>query len=244
MYIVHDSYRDQIKLFIQIIHWHYKYIYIYIEDDTLRIQHVFPSFWLFPNKNLRPSFFATLGPPKKIKLRHFEISSELRTAAKASKDATTCFTEKRSFCTWLLSAPPASSPHVTTVPSIRTAVKAVSAPMTCLDEEFLCRVFLVKKMWEKTWEIVGGGKWNHPWVHSQEKRSPYRTSPPSYRYTPACWTLCKCSLTLLLSPPDSISPQVTTVLSFRRAAKACMEEAICWTAWSLSRIELLSPPLT
>ena len=61
---------------------------------------------------------------------------------------------------------------------------------------------------------------------------------------PACFTLCSWSFTLLLSPPDSASPHVTTVPSRRTAANACIDEEICWTAWSLSRIEMLSPPLT
>lgn len=61
---------------------------------------------------------------------------------------------------------------------------------------------------------------------------------------PACFTLCNWSFTLLLSPPDSASPHVTTVPSRRTAANACIDEEICWTAWSLSRTETLSPPLT
>ena len=139
--IVHDFLDINIKLCNKLFYSNYMltlhiiYYILYtleiVEDDTLRIQHVFPSFWPSPNKNLRPSLFSTPGPKKfHTSPCLLKLQKELRTAAKASKDATTCFTEKRSFCTWLLSAPPASSPHVTTVPSIRTAVKAVSAPIT------------------------------------------------------------------------------------------------------------------
>ncbi len=236
----------KLKCFIQIIHWQYKYIYIDIHWRWYTQNTTCISILLaFPQQKLTPQFFCNPGAPKKNQTSPFRNFFRTSNRGKGVKGCNDLLHRKKIF---LYMAAVGTTCFVT--PCNHGSIHPHSCESgICTNDLFGRRIFVSRFLGEENVGENMGNCWGGKNGITREyipkkKRSPYCTSPPSYRYTPACWTLCKCSLTLLLSPPDSISPQVTTVLSFRRAAKACMEEAICWTAWSLSRMELLSPPLT
>lgn len=195
-----------------------------------------------PTKTYAPVFFQPPGPKK---ISHFAMFVEIaKRAANRGKGVKGCndLLHRKKILLYMAA--------VGTTRFIAPCNHGSIHPHSC--ESGICPNHLDKivifgvgfSWWKKHGKLLGEKKLESPLSRFPIFFFNWHLSPLQKRLTPACWTFCKCSLTLLLSPPDSISPQVTTLPSCRTAAKACMEEAICWTAWSLSRMELLSPPLT
>mmetsp|Transcript_93707 Transcript_93707/g.264490 ORF Transcript_93707/g.264490 Transcript_93707/m.264490 type:complete len:334 (-) Transcript_93707:1903-2904(-) len=142
-----------------------------------------------------------------------------------------CSTSVSRRCTWLLSPPQSSSPHVTTEPSSFRAAKALKVLATCttLDRSNSCTAL----------------------QSPPASGSPHvTTAPPSFSAANAVFVWYKSltpsankSRTAPLSPPASIEPHVTTEPSALRAAYAASVPTRRKTPpLSASRTTVLSPP--